>query len=303
MSICGATRGHRVPRLQLWNGTAGHRSLNYAGDGVNQWKVKSNRMINIGIGGVFGRMGREIVIAAGFSSDITIVGGVVRPGSANSESVRYDFPVSSNPHDIVARSDVFIDFSLPEALEHHLEVCLNADAPYLSGVTGLGAEHRKQLTEASARIAVFYAANFSIGVAVMTELVRLAAAWMPDADVEVIDLHHRRKRDAPSGTALSLMESVESGRPTVERHRVAGRSGTGPRQPGEIGVHSLRGGGNTGEHRVLFASEGEEVWLGHRALNRATFADGALQAAQWLVVQPSGFYGMRDLVAERATAL
>jgi 4-hydroxy-tetrahydrodipicolinate reductase len=165
-------------------------------------------------------------------------------------------------------------------------------------VTGLGPEHLELLEDAAERIPVFYASNFSVGVAVVAELVRRAVEWMPDADVEVVELHHRRKRDAPSGTALTLIEAIEEGREDVEQSRVYGRSGESPRQPGEIGIHSLRGGGNAGEHQVLFATEGEEVWIGHRALSRATFAAGAIWAARWLPGQPPGLYGMRDLLSE-----
>lgn len=253
-------------------------------------------MISIGIGGVLGRMGQAIVLAAEASREIAVAGGLVRSGSIAEGSDRYGFPFSSNLQDVVDKADVFVDFSAAGALLNHLDVCVKAAVPYLSGVTGLDAKHREGLTAASAHIPVFYASNFSVGVAVMTELVRLAAAWMPDADVEVVDLHHRRKRDAPSGTALSLVESIEAGRTITEGCRVLGRSGAAVRLPGEIGIHSLRGGGNAGEHQVLFASEGEEVWISHRALSRATFAEGALQAAQWLVDQPPGLYGMKDLV-------
>jgi len=242
-------------------------------------------------------MGEAIVLAAEAGCDIAIAGGVARQVSTAEATHRFGFPISSSVQDVVACSDVFLDFSSPEALGSHLQNCLSGGVPYLSGVTGLESELRDRLREASAHIPVFYASNFSIGVAVVTELVRLAAGWMPEADVEIIDLHHRRKRDAPSGTAISLLEAIEAGRPAGEHKQVIARTGEGARLTGEIGVHSLRGGGNSGEHQVLFASEGEEVWIGHRALSRATFAESALHAARWLVDQPPGLYGMKDLFA------
>jgi len=244
-------------------------------------------MICIGIGGVLGRMGQAVAVAAQALSDVTIVGGIVRRGSAAERSDRRGYPISSNLQDVITQSDVFVDFSSANALADHLRACVEKGVPYLSGVTGLDGANRDRLTEAAAHIPVFYASNFSVGVTVVTELVSMAAAWMPEADVEVVDLHHQLKRDAPSGTALSLVAAVEAGRAAT----------------GGIGVHSLRAGGNAGEHRVLFASEGEEVWISHRALSRATFAEGALQAARWLADKPPGRYGMKNMLSGEAGGL
>jgi 4-hydroxy-tetrahydrodipicolinate reductase len=240
-------------------------------------------------------MGQEIVRAAAESGDLNIAAGVGRAEPAGHAGARPDFPVSADLRDHIGSIDVFIDFSSASGMVSHLERCAEAGLPYVGGVTGIEAAHRELLAEASIRIPVFYAANFSIGVAVVAELVSLAAGWMPDADVEVVELHHRRKRDAPSGTAIALIEAIEEGRNAEGQRRVMGRSGESPRQPGEIGVHSLRGGGNPGEHQVLFATEGEEVWIGHRALSRSSFAAGALWAARWVTGQPPGLYGMQDL--------
>jgi 4-hydroxy-tetrahydrodipicolinate reductase len=252
-------------------------------------------MINVGIGGVYGRMGQAVVQAVSETHDLKIAAGVARAGLSGHAGARQDFPVSAELRDHIDLIEVFIDFSSAAGMAGHLKICAEAGVPYAGGVTGLEDAHREALVEASTRIPVFYAANFSIGVAVVAELVRQTAGWMPDADVEVVELHHRRKRDAPSGTAIVLIEAIEEGRADDERRHVFGRSGESPRQPGEIGVHSLRGGGNPGEHQVLFATEGEEVWIGHRALSRSSFAAGALRAARWVTGQPPGLYGMSDL--------
>lgn len=249
-------------------------------------------MVEIAIGGIAGRMGQAVVEAVARHDGMHVAGGVARQATTGTAMV-----VSEIPAEVIAIADVFIDFSVPAALPDHLAACVSAGVPYISGVTGLDDSHRESLRAASARIPVFHAANFSVGGAVVAELVRLAAGWLADADVEVVDLHHRRKVDAPSGTALVLLDAIDSGRRESAAERRYGRNGHSPRQQGEIGVHSLRGGGNAGEHQVLLASEGEEVWIGHRALSRATFADGALRAARWLIDQPLGIYGMRDLLA------
>ena len=186
---------------------------------------------------------------------------------------------------------------MPEVTPDLVDACCTLRKPLVSGVTGLTHAQEGLLRDAGKEIAVFRSINMSIGIAVMIEATKLVALLLPEADIEISERHHRHKVDAPSGTAMSLLAVFDEG---VNR-MVPGRSGHVPRKAGSIGAHALRGGGNAGEHEVIFMSDGEEVTLHHRALSRRTFADGALDAASWLVDQPPGFYGMADLLRSLRT--
>ncbi len=199
--------------------------------------------------------------------------------------------------EIADDGDVLIDFSAPDALQSSLDRAVAAGIPILVGTTGLGPEADKQIETAARKVAVLRAANTSLGVAVLSDLVeRAARALGPDWDVEIAEMHHRMKADAPSGTALALGEAVARGRGTplpAER----GRDGTGlKRERGAVGFASLRGGTVAGEHDVIFAGPNERLILSHRAETRAIFARGALAAARFLVGKPAGLYSMRDVI-------
>lgn len=197
------------------------------------------------------------------------------------------------------RPDVFVDFSAPEAVGEHLRQARRAGKPILIGTTGLGADQHRLIEEAAAEIPLIQAANTSLGVNLLAHLVRETAARLgEDWDLEIVEMHHRMKADAPSGTALMLGRAGAEGR-GVELDSVAerGRDGiTGPREPGRIGFASLRGGSVAGEHLAIFAAEGERLELGHRAESRAIFARGAIEAALWLVDKPPGRYAMADVL-------
>jgi 4-hydroxy-tetrahydrodipicolinate reductase len=226
----------------------------------------------LSIFGAGGRMGQAIAEAAALRDDVRI----------------------SERH-----ADVFVDFSVPEALEGHLREARRAGKPILIGTTGLSPDHQRWIDEAAAEIALVQSANTSLGVNLLAYLVRETAARLgEDWDVEIVEMHHRMKADSPSGTALMLGREAALGR-RVELEAVAerGRDGlTGPREPGRIGFASLRGGSVAGEHLVLFAAEGERLELGHRAESRAIFARGAIEAALWLVGRPAGRYAMADVL-------
>ena len=197
--------------------------------------------------------------------------------------------------------DVLVDFSAPAALEASLDRAISAAIPILIGTTGLDDLADQRITAAARRIAVLKAANTSLGVALLGELVERAAKVLgPDWDIEVAEIHHRMKADAPSGTALFLGEAAARGRGTAlaaER----GRDGTGlKRQAGAIGFASLRGGSVAGDHDVMFLGTDERIILSHRAENRMIFARGALAAARFLVGRPAGLYSMRDVIAAGA---
>ncbi len=196
--------------------------------------------------------------------------------------------------EVFADADVVVDFSTPQAVASAL--------PYLgsralvSGTTGLDPETERALIDHANKAPVLRAANFSPGVALLTGLVRRAAAALPDADVEIVETHHRHKVDAPSGTALALGAAVRSGRerPLYDVH---GRVGAqGPRGAGELGYHALRGGDVAGEHTVWLLADGERVSLRHQASSREIFAKGALRAAAWVTARGPGLYGMDDVL-------
>ena len=194
--------------------------------------------------------------------------------------------------------DVLVDFSAPDALQQSLERAISAGIPILIGTTGLGKDADEAISEASREIAVLRAANTSLGVALLSDLVeRAARALGQDWDIEIVEAHHRHKADAPSGTALALGDSAAKGRGTAMQAE-RGRDGTGlKRKEGAIGFASVRGGTVAGEHDVIFAGPEERLILSHRAENRMIFARGALAAARFLVGKPAGLYSMRDVIA------
>ncbi|HYI43602.1 MAG TPA: 4-hydroxy-tetrahydrodipicolinate reductase [Sphingomicrobium sp.] len=196
--------------------------------------------------------------------------------------------------------DVLVDFSAPAALESSLQRARSTGIPILIGTTGLGEDADSRIADAAREVAVLRAANTSLGVAILSDLVERAARVLAsDWDIEILEMHHRDKADAPSGTALALGEAAARGRGTGLRAE-RGRDGTGlKREQGSIGFASLRGGTVPGEHDVIFAGPDERLILSHRADSRMIFARGALAAARFLAGQTAGLYSMRDVI-ERA---
>ena len=202
-------------------------------------------------------------------------------------------------HVVEEDCDVFVDFSAPDGLERHVDLAIRHGKPLVIGTTGLTPDHHRMIDEAAARVAVLQSANMSLGVNLLCHLVRNAAASLgPEWDIEIVEMHHRHKVDAPSGTALLLGHAAAAGR-GVALDDVAdrGRDGmTGPRRDGDIGFAALRGGSVAGDHQVIFAGDGERIELGHRAESRTIFARGAVEAAIWIVRQPPGRYTMAHLL-------
>ena len=192
--------------------------------------------------------------------------------------------------------DVLVDFSAPAALQASLDRAVSANVPILIGTTGLDELADGRIAQAADKVAVLRAANTSLGVALLADLVERAAGVLGDWDVEIAETHHRNKADAPSGTALYLGEAAARGRgSSLEAER--GRDGTGlRREANAIGFASLRGGTAAGDHDVLFLGPDERLILSHRAENRTIFARGALAAARFLVGRPAGVYSMRDVI-------
>jgi len=240
-------------------------------------------MTAIGIYGSAGRMGRAI-------ADALVEAGARLAGGSEAK----DDPA------IVARAaDVLVDFSTPSALEAHLDAAVAANTPIVIGTTGLSLAHHAAIDAAATRIAILQTGNTSLGVTLLAMLVQEAAARLgPDWDIEIVEMHHRHKVDAPSGTALLLGEAAAAGRgSTLSELRVDSRVGlTGARSEGTIGLAALRGGSVVGDHSVILAAEGERIEISHLAQDRSIFARGAVKAALWLARQPAGRYRMGDVL-------
>ena len=196
--------------------------------------------------------------------------------------------------DYTGPADVVIDFSNHEGVEELMAYCVQRGLPLVAATTGYTPEEFQRIQEGARTIPVFQSYNMSIGVALLARLVGQAAAIFGGCDVEIVEAHHNRKADAPSGTALLLADAVKARRPDAAY--VFGRAGHHPRQPNEIGIHSLRMGNVVGEHEVIFATDNQTITLKHQAHDRALFAEGALAAADFLQGQPAGLYHMEDLL-------
>ncbi len=243
-------------------------------------------------------MGRELCRAALQTDGIELAGGTVEPDAPELHADlgelcgagRTGVTATEAPPE---HAGVLIEFTTPEATVEHLSYGL----PHVIGTTGLSDGQLAQVEEAAKSVPVVLAPNMSVGVNLLREVVRDLAAKLEGYDIEVVEAHHRNKKDAPSGTALFLARAAAEGRnEKLEDVAVHGREGFSPREPGEIGIHALRGGAVVGEHRLVFYSEGEEVEIVHRALSRRTFADGALRAARFAARAEPGLYGMADVL-------
>lgn len=253
-------------------------------------------MTAIGIYGAAGRMGQAIAAAAS-EAGVAIAGGVDREGRSGEAAP--GFVIGHDPLELAEASGVLIDFSSPSVLGDHLDACIAARRPIVIGTTGLEHVHHALIDQAAERVAVLQTGNTSLGVNLLAALVEDAARRLGDEwDIEIVEMHHRHKVDAPSGTALLLGEAAAKGRGiALADNSVRGRDGiTGAREPGSIGFASLRGGSVSGDHQVIFAADGERIELSHRAESRAIFARGAIKAALWLATQPAGRYDMKSVL-------
>lgn len=260
--------------------------------------------IRLAVNGASGHMGLALAALLRGDARFELVHAVASPHSAQSahpvwpdRPLRFATDWSAAP----AALDVVVDFSSPAGLDAALDFCLARGVALVAGSTGLEPILVARLDAASARIPLLRAANFSLGVAVLTHLLRDAAATLHDWDLEIIEAHHGRKQDAPSGTALALGTAAAQARgTTLADAAVYAREGhTGARRDGSIGFAVVRGGDIVGEHQALLIGPGERVELAHRATDRAIFARGALEAAHWLAGRPAGAYGMDDVLAAR----
>ncbi|AJC85321.1 4-hydroxy-tetrahydrodipicolinate reductase [Campylobacter peloridis] len=238
-------------------------------------------MINIGIHGSNGRMGTQIRLC-------------LQEDDQAKESALFD--QGSNYEEFFAKCDVIIDFSTPKGCEDLLLYARSNPKPLVIGTTGLNNKQQELMQSASIIMPILYATNMSLGVAILKKLSYLASEALKDFDIEILEMHHNKKKDAPSGTAMTLAQNVAKARNLdLEKVRISGRDGIiGQRSKDEIAVMSLRGGDIVGSHRVGFYNEGEFIELNHTATSRATFAKGAIKCAKWLVSQENGLYDIDD---------
>lgn len=265
------------------------------------------QIIKVGVIGAGGRMGRMLIEAVQDNPQTTLSAAIERQGSslvgADAGEVaaigRLEIQIVDDLTAVINDIDVLIDFSLPDATEQNMQICAEHQVAMVIGTTGFNTQQEQVLTEASKHTAIVYAGNYSTGVNLSLKLLNMAAkAFGTDADVEIIEAHHKHKIDAPSGTAYMMAEAVAEARgQNLKDVAIYGREGqTGARETGTIGIHAIRGGEIVGDHTVMFIADGEVVEITHRARARMTFAAGAVRAATWVIQQNAGQYNMQNVL-------
>lgn len=247
-------------------------------------------MIKLILCGSDGQMGRVIVDQVKEMENYEIVAGMDR-----SNNQGYEFPVFEDISEFKGEADVIIDFSNPSTLPKLLKYSKETKTPLILASTGFSDEEVKSIKEASSETAIFYSGNMSLGINVLLSLVKKAASALEGFDIEVIEKHHNKKVDAPSGTAFMIAEAIND-ELNGEKEYVYGRQGNDTkRKPEEIGIHAIRGGSIVGEHSVIFAGVDEILEVKHTAMSKKIFAVGSINAAKFLVGKKSGLYNMDDL--------
>lgn len=263
--------------------------------------------IRIAVIGCAGRVGRMLLRDIVATEGCTLAGGIARPDSAAigqdlgelAGIGRIGIAVGDNAERLLRDGDVGIEFTTPTATAEHAALAARLGRPLVIGTTGLEAAEERAVRDAATRIPIVWAANTSLGINLLFGLVdQVAQRLGPEWDIEIVEMHHRGKVDAPSGTALALGRTAAAARGVpFDEVATRGRDGiTGPRRAGAIGFAALRGGDNIGEHRVVFAGIGERLELTHRATDRGIYSKGAVRAALWLAARPPGLYGMREVL-------
>ena len=257
--------------------------------------------------GAAGRMGRTLVRIVTESEGVTLAGAIERAGAGEigkdagilAGVGELGVAITADPLPVFAKADGVLDFTVPAATVGFAELTAQARIAHIIGTTGLSAEDETRIAAAGRHAPIVKSGNMSLGVNLLAVLVKQAAkALDPDFDIEVLEMHHRAKVDAPSGTALMLGRAAADGRGIdLDQHAVRARDGhTGPRPRGDIGFATLRGGSVVGEHSVIFAGDGETLELTHKATDRALFARGAVKAAMWARDRKPGLYSMADVL-------
>lgn len=264
-------------------------------------------MVRIVVTGAAGRMGRNIINVIRETAETELAGAVERSGHPDigkdigevSGSGKIDIKLTDNFEKVVKKADCVIDFTLPEATMHHLDIALKSKIAMVIGTTGFSHHQRERLKEVGSQMQIVAAPNMSVGVNLLLKVVSdMAKVLGRDYDVEIVEAHHRLKKDAPSGTAMRFAEVLANSlnrdldkTAVYERHGIIGE-----RKPEEIGIQTIRAGDIVGDHTIIFGGMGERMEITHRAQSRETFARGAVRAAQWVVKQPKGLYDMQDVL-------
>ncbi|MDO5057024.1 MAG: 4-hydroxy-tetrahydrodipicolinate reductase [Lautropia sp.] len=261
--------------------------------------------MKIAIAGASGRMGRMLIEAVLAAPDMQLAAAFDRSDSPllGTDAAAFmgqasGVPISADVAAGLAGCDVLIDFTRPEATLAHLQACVQQRVGAIIGTTGFDDAGRAAIEQAATQVPVVFAANMSPGVNITIRLIELATQMLKDTDIEVIEAHHRHKVDAPSGTALAIGEAIATqlGQPLREIGVFAREGHTGARQPGSIGFSTIRGGDIVGDHTVLYAGQGEQIEIRHRATSRAHYADGSLRACRFLKGRASGLFSMREVL-------
>ena len=240
--------------------------------------------------GYEGHMGREVRACAERTEHCEITAGVDPLIPESTGICKKTFA------ECTAEADVIIDFSHHSLTGELLDFAERRHLPVVLATTGQTEEEKERIREAEEKVPVFLAANYSLGIAALTDLVKRTAALYPDGEIEIIEQHHDRKIDAPSGTALALFNAVKEVRPSAEAN--CGRSGQGKRTKDEVGIHAVRMGNIVGIHEVIIGTQNERITLKHEAFSRGVFAEGSLKAAAFLAGKAPGLYDMKDLLSE-----
>jgi len=256
-------------------------------------------MPNIIVCGAAGRMGKTIIQLANADSELNVTGAVEADSSPAIGTGKPAIVKSSDIEKIINKGDIIVDFTVPSNTVKNLEIAVKKGVSIVVGTTGVyDGEYKGILQNAAKKIPVVASPNMSIGINILIDLVENLAKKIPNYDVEVVELHHNKKKDAPSGTAIRLAEAVASGMgKDLKDCGVYGRHGLEEsRNLGEIGIHAIRAGDIVGEHTVYFAGNGERIEISHKATSRDNLASGALKACKWLEGKPAGLYDMRDVL-------
>jgi len=251
-------------------------------------------MAKVVVCGASGRMGQIIGRMVNESKDLELVGGInLKPGSFFGAEI-----VAAKDAEALlkkTKADVMIDFTIASAVVDNVKLAARNNCALVVGTTGISAEQRAEMEKAiSGHVPAVISTNFSIGMTIFQQIVRQSAKLLKDYDIELIEAHHRNKKDAPSGTAKTLLQIIEE--EAGARDKMYGREGMTERK-NEIGVHVIRGGDIVGDHTVMFSKNFETIGLSHRAYDRSVFASGAIMAARWVVGKKPGIYGMNDVLA------
>jgi 4-hydroxy-tetrahydrodipicolinate reductase len=262
--------------------------------------------IKISIIGAMGRMGKRIAYFGSMDENISLVGAVESKGNSsigtnliieNNPSLN-NIKISDDINSVIKDTDVFIDFTSPESSILNLEKISAGKKAVVIGATGTSDEQKKKIEQFSKNIPIVFSPNMSIGVNVFFKVLEELTAYLKDYDTEIIELHHNKKKDSPSGTAEKIAEIISKVKNIEKENWIHGRSGIiGERKENELGIHAVRLGDVVGEHTVMFAGNSERIEFTHRAHSRDNFAKGAVVAAKWLYKKPAGLYNMFDVLS------